>query len=463
MYRTRRAVLTTGAAAFAGVPIAGCTAPELSGGADDPSGFAAFFALVDWCRAVGSDELTFETPVPVGRVGHGHDPAGDLVRDIAETTVFVYLDTPEFAWAQDVAGELRRDYPDVTIIDGLTGFTRDRLLSFDADVDATPDRDHDWNPETLTIGDVHLVDRNVGEVTAEWHVDHWDGGIPAIPLDRAVSLEAIIQDDEGRVLPLGEGEPYQLDVSVAEGATTAIIETESRGDRLELVGATVGETAIVLQVTDDEAVLWESDADTLAVEVVAELEPTGVGAFHDPHVWVDPILAQLIVDTIADGLAEVIPDAADSFEANAATYNERLGDVDEGFRSLVADAERTTAVFAGHDSFRYPSHRYGFELHTPAGVSPDQRPSQREIADTVELIEREGIDTILYDPFETPDPGESVPPMAETLVESSPATDLAPLTAVEGTTAEWNEAGWGWVEQMEELNLPSLRRALGAT
>ena len=34
------------------------------------------------------------------------------------------------------------------------------------------------------------------------------------------------------------------------------------------------------------------------------------------------------------------------------------------------------------------------------------------------------------------------------------------LELVEGTIPEWEENGWGWVEQMEEINLPSLEAAL---
>lgn len=52
--------------------------------------------------------------------------------------------------------------------------------------------------------------------------------------------------------------------------------------------------------------------------------------------------------------------------------------------------------------------------------------------------------------------------MVEVLLENTDADTYEPLTPVEGTTEEWNEQDWGWIEQMEELNLPSLRAALGA-
>ncbi len=52
--------------------------------------------------------------------------------------------------------------------------------------------------------------------------------------------------------------------------------------------------------------------------------------------------------------------------------------------------------------------------------------------------------------------------MVEVLLENTGAENYEPLTPAEGTTAEWTEQEWGWVEQMEAINIPSLRAALGA-
>ncbi|WP_290813431.1 metal ABC transporter substrate-binding protein, partial [Halovivax sp.] len=176
---------------------------------------------------------------------------------------------------------------------------------------------------------------------------------------------------------------------------------------------------------------------------------------YDPHVWVDPVRAKQVVENIAGGLAEVDPDNEDTFEENAAAYAERLDALDERFRELVDDAERRVGVIAGHDSFQYLEDRYGFELHSPTGVSPDQSPSTNDIADTIDFVNEEGIEVILYDYFEAPD-------LAETIVENSDATEVAAVSPTEGTTEEWNDEGWGYVEQMEEINVPAFEKALGS-
>lgn len=374
MNPTRRSVLA-GVGGLAA--LAGCLSEpggnERDGGEGTRSGYAAFFALHDWSEQVSVDAFGFENPVGVGEPGHGWDPDQGLTGEVADTDAFVYLDSPEFAWAQDVAAQLEDDYDDVVVINAMAGLESE-LLPWEGG--------HD-------------------------HAGHDHGGSDH---DESEGHEGDHGDDNG------------TDDHSHEGSD----DNPSHEDDHE------SETH-----TDD-----------------------GASARHDPHVWVDPILAEEMVGTIAEGLGEVDPDNAGIYEDNADEYGERLAGVSEAFEELVAAADREVAVLAGHDSFRYVEDRYGFELHTPVAASPEESPSAGEIAETIEVIEEEGIDTVLYDPFEAP-AGE-VPPLAETVVKNSPATETAPVTPAAGTTAEWDEEGWGWVEQLEEVTLPSLRQALGA-
>ncbi len=341
MKLTRRALVKAGTGAVATGTIAGCLDDIDPASAEIDEGYAAFFTLWDWADRISGDAIRFENPIGTGEAGHGWQPSGDLTRDVADAGVFVYLDTPEFSWAQDLAATLESDYDAVAVIDGLEGL-EDRLLG--------------WNHEVETGGhEGHDHDEN------ESH------------------------DHEGH----------------------------DHGD------------------TD-----------------------------HDPHVWLDPVLARAVVDTIATGLADADPDNAETYEENAAAYADDLESLDERFRELVESADRRTAVFAGHDSFTYLQERYGFELHTPVGISPQETPSTGEISETIDLIDDEGIETVLYDPFEAP--ADEYPQLVETLLRDSNATDAMPLTHLSGTLSRWAEEGWGYREQMEEINLPALREALDA-
>ncbi|GAA0542899.1 zinc ABC transporter substrate-binding protein [Halorubrum ejinorense] len=334
MTHSRRSVLKRGAglvAAGAAASLAGCSSAPDGGSAGFDGGYTAFFTLTDWANEVAADRASFEDPVEVGRLGHGWTPDGTLAAEVASTDAFVYLDSPEFAWAQDLAETLEADYDSVAVVDALAGVEDDLL---------------DWD---------HSHDEESGE----------DG-----------------HDEES-------GEDGHDD------------------DRQ-----------------------------------------------HDPHVWVDPVFAATMVETIATGLGEADPENADAYADNAAAYAEELDAVDSAFQSIAESADRDVAVIAGHNSFQYLEARYGFRLHSPVGVSPQNEPSQSEIADTIELVNSEGIDTVLYDRFESTT-------LAETIVENSDATETRAVTPAGGTTEEWNDADYGYLEQMTEINVPAFERAFG--
>ncbi|WP_049927123.1 metal ABC transporter substrate-binding protein [Halopiger goleimassiliensis] len=365
MNHTRRSLLG-GAGLLAAGTLAGCLDDVGAADREYETGYAALFALYDWAEQVGGDVMAFENPVGTGESGHGWNPPGDLARNVADAGLFLYLDTPEFAWAQDIATTLEEDYDDVIVVDCFEGLD-DRLLEWDHE-----GHDHDHGDEE--------------------HDDHGDEE----------------HDDHEEDHDHDDGHDHDH-------------EEEGHDEH------------------DD------GDHDRASV---------------DPHAWLDPVIAEEIVENVADGLAEAHPDEEETFRANAEEYGAVLEEIDEQFEQLVAEANHDTVVLAGHDSFTYLEERYGFEIHTPIGVSPQEEPDHADISETIELIDEAGIDTILYDAFDAPE-GE-YPDAVETILEGSDATDAMALSTVSGTLASWADEGWGYREQMEEINVPAFREALDA-
>lgn len=227
----------------------------------------------------------------------------------------------------------------------------------------------------------------------------------------------------------------------------------------------------MFQLVEDGAVRWK--APPLSVRVVDAVEddaPDETGSGHDgghshdhshgeyhAKFFTDPALAQAGVRNIRDGLIDLDPDHAGTYEDNAAAFIDELEALHEEFETQLADRERDLVVLAGHDSFRYLGERYGFEIHTPVGLSPDREPTPDEIAETVELAEQHGIDCVLWDYFDDPDLAELIADEADHEVE------VEMVTPAESVTEEWAEEGVGdYLSQMEAVNLPSFERALGA-
>ncbi|MFC6753147.1 metal ABC transporter substrate-binding protein [Halorubrum tibetense] len=460
MKLSRRTVLRSGAGVAAVAGLAGCTAlGSPFEGDSERAGYTAFFTIQDWAEHVAGDEFEFTNPISVGQMGHGWSPDGDVARDIASTRAFIYLDTPEFSWAQDVARELQRDYDDVATYDLLDGLGP-YLIGFDSGALPGFDYGHDYPLESLRLDEFDIYDLRSDDQLGYWHTEHWHGGIPDVPFDATVPVGIVLEDDQGRVVPLGESERYAVDARIADGEP-AIVDIEAHGRQVEFTGLETGRTAVVFEILDDGEVIYDTADEPAAFDVI-EAGESGATEFHDPHVWTDPVLGQRMVGNIRDALVELDPDHADTYEANHDEYVGRMDEVDAAFETLSDDAERDVAVFAGHDSFQYIERRYDFELRTPTGISPDAAESFEDIAGLVDVIEEHDIHTVLYDPFEAPDPETDVPQMVELLMENTDVNNAEMLTPAEGTTPTWAEDEWGWIEQMLEINVPSLRTALDA-
>ncbi|MEQ8666677.1 MAG: zinc ABC transporter substrate-binding protein ZnuA [Rhodospirillales bacterium] len=108
------------------------------------------------------------------------------------------------------------------------------------------------------------------------------------------------------------------------------------------------------------------------------------GAF-DPHVWLDPVNAKILVHEIEKALAEADPENADRYEANARNVIARLDD-------LVGDVSAELASVKGkpfvvfHDAYRHFEARFGLTTAGSVTVSPEVLPGAervRELRDKV--------------------------------------------------------------------------------
>jgi zinc transport system substrate-binding protein len=168
----------------------------------------------------------------------------------------------------------------------------------------------------------------------------------------------------------------------------------------------------------------------------------------------DPLRVREAVETVQRGLAAVDEENADAFAANANGYQERLAELHDRIASTVEAASNEVLLVAGHDSFRYLGDRYGVRVEALTGVSPDDAPTTRDIERAQERIDEHDLRFICADPLESQQ-------AAEQLVAETDAEEVLPLTAMPGLTDEWAENDWGYVEVMENVNLPTLERAIG--
>jgi ABC-type Zn uptake system ZnuABC Zn-binding protein ZnuA len=81
----------------------------------------------------------------------------------------------------------------------------------------------------------------------------------------------------------------------------------------------------------------------------------------DPHIWMDPRNAKLMVANIERGFAEARPADAASFEANLDSYTTQLDALDASIAERIGGLANKKLV-TNHDAFHYYVDRYGLEF-----------------------------------------------------------------------------------------------------
>lgn len=121
------------------------------------------------------------------------------------------------------------------------------------------------------------------------------------------------------------------------------------------------------------------------------------GDVPNAHVWLDPALAAVQVQRIADGLATADAQNAAAYQANAQAYIGRLQALDEEIAQMLAPYAGSE-IITFHEAFTYFAEAYG--LHVAGLISHDngEEPSTREIAATCDLVQELGVKALFIEP-----------------------------------------------------------------
>ena len=82
----------------------------------------------------------------------------------------------------------------------------------------------------------------------------------------------------------------------------------------------------------------------------------------DPHIWLNPVYAQLQVKNIANALSNSDPTNKNYYQSNAVIYNKELDLLDSKIKTELSGCKTDFITF--HNAFSYFSEEYGLTQHT---------------------------------------------------------------------------------------------------
>ncbi|PEJ53834.1 adhesin [Bacillus sp. AFS002410] len=121
----------------------------------------------------------------------------------------------------------------------------------------------------------------------------------------------------------------------------------------------------------------------------------------DPHVWLDPSRAKIEAENIKDELIKLMPKNKEYFEANYDKIDGQFDELDSELRNLVLHSKRKDIVVS-HAAYGYLEQHYGIKQIPITGLSPSQEPSQKELKNVVDFVNKHHVKYILFETFATP-------------------------------------------------------------
>jgi len=126
----------------------------------------------------------------------------------------------------------------------------------------------------------------------------------------------------------------------------------------------------------------------------------------NPHIWLDPVLAEQQVNTIRDGLIAAKPACRSQFMANAAAFTAQLRILDT---ELAAQFKpfygKTFVVF--HDFHAYFAKRYGLKGTFVVDV-PEENPTPDDLKRVASTAQKSQLKALLSEPQEGAGPFEAL-------------------------------------------------------
>lgn len=106
--------------------------------------------------------------------------------------------------------------------------------------------------------------------------------------------------------------------------------------------------------------------------------------FGDPHIWLNPVLAQIQVQNIANAFSNSDPENQEFYQQNAIKFKSELEELDAQIRNQLSNCNNNFIAF--HDAFSYFADEYGLNQHTIiSSNAPHAEPTAKTLENVINL------------------------------------------------------------------------------
>ena len=120
----------------------------------------------------------------------------------------------------------------------------------------------------------------------------------------------------------------------------------------------------------------------------------------DPHIWLDPINAKVILFEMSKHLIENDPSNETAYRAN---LSKAYKEIDKLTKVVTAELNESTASIVFHDAYQYFEKRFNVNILGAFTVNTDVMPGAEQLAEIREVIEHDKVACVFSEPQFNPD------------------------------------------------------------
>ena len=120
----------------------------------------------------------------------------------------------------------------------------------------------------------------------------------------------------------------------------------------------------------------------------------------DPHIWLDPINAKVILNEMVEHLIENDPKNEAKYKSNLA---KALKEIDKLIIDVMTDLSSSVSSIVFHDAYQYFEKRFNLNILGAFTVNTDVMPGAEQLAEIREIIEHDKVACVFSEPQFNPD------------------------------------------------------------